>query len=256
MTDLPTSPELAATSTVTDPQAAAPDGRPTQLVRCADASLTFGSGAAAVVAVHGTTFVVSPRARIAIAGPSGSGKSSLLHLIAGLEQPTSGSITWPALSPTAAGRSHDIGVVFQGPSLIPTLTVTENVALPLVLAGASDADGAAHARECLARVSAAEFADKLPEELSGGQAQRAAVARVLAQRPRLILADEPTGQLDHDTGHRVLDALLAAADDLGAALVVTSHDPTITSRLEQRWTMHEGRLVTTTDPIAHDGDNA
>lgn len=227
------------------------DGR-APLAMCHDASLTFGAGVAAVVAVHGTSCAVPAGARIAIAGPSGSGKSSLLHLIAGLERPTTGMVRWPALSDAPVDRSREIGVVFQGPSLIPTLNVTENVVLPLVLAGSSDAEAAVRARDCLERVNAAEFADKLPEELSGGQSQRAAVARVLAQEPSLILADEPTGQLDHDNGHRVLDALLTAADHLGAALVVTSHDPTVTSRLDQHWTMHEGRLMTTTDATATD----
>jgi putative ABC transport system ATP-binding protein len=142
-------------------------------------------------------------------------------------------------------------VVFQSPSLIPTLNVTENVALPLVLAGLRAAEIQVWVERCLDQVDAAELAAKLPDELSGGQAQRVAVARVLAQQPRLILADEPTGQLDHTTGQRVLDALLAAADRVKAALVVTSHDPAVTERLRTRWSMDTGRLHTCPPGAAH-----
>lgn len=102
--------------------------------------------------------------------------------------------------------------------------------------------------DSLALVAAADLADKLPEELSGGQAQRVAIARVLALAPRLVLADEPTGQLDRTTGQHIIDVLLAAADDIGAALVVTTHDPTVARRLAEQWAMHEGRLLPAHDP--------
>ncbi|MEA5362978.1 ATP-binding cassette domain-containing protein [Amycolatopsis sp., V23-08] len=214
------------------------------LVVCDDVARTFGSGAAAVVAVHGSSCSVHSGARIAIAGPSGSGKSTLLHLMAGLERPTRGTVTWPALDPAGI---RDIGVVFQSPSLVPNLDVRENAGLPLVIAGVEDPGRAERVSEALALVGVDDLATKLPEEISGGQAQRVAVARVLAQRPRLLLADEPTGQLDRAAGQRLLDALLAATEHLGAALVVTTHDRTVIDRLETRWTMHEGRLRTTAD---------
>ncbi|MFD4528663.1 ABC transporter ATP-binding protein [Streptomyces sp. NPDC058470] len=210
------------------------------LVACDDAALTFGRGANAVVAVHGATLRVRAGDRLAVVGPSGSGKSSLLHLLAGLERPTSGTVTWPALH---AGPG-DIGLVFQGDSLIPALDVVENTALPLVLAGMPDDRARQEAIAALALVNAAELAERLPEEISGGQAQRVAAARVLAQAPRLILADEPTGRLDHTTGGHVLDALLTAADRTGAALVVTTHDPAVAARLTTRLTMRDGRLTT------------
>ncbi|MFI5961255.1 ABC transporter ATP-binding protein [Streptomyces asoensis] len=208
------------------------------LVSCRDVALTFGRGPTAVVAVHGADLNVRSDDRLAIVGPSGSGKSSLLHLLAGLERPTRGTITRPGLH-----GPHDIGLVFQADSLIPALDVTENTALPLVLAGRPQEETRRPVTEALDLVGAAGLADRLPDEISGGQAQRVAVARVLAQAPRLILADEPTGRLDHATGARVLDALLAAADQTGSALVVTTHDPAVAARLTVRRTMRDGRLL-------------
>ncbi|MFF6993026.1 ATP-binding cassette domain-containing protein [Streptomyces sp. NPDC010273] len=212
------------------------------LVLCQDAALTFGRGTTAVVAVHGADLSVRRGDRLAIVGPSGSGKSSLLHLLAGLERPTSGAVSWPGL-----GGSADIGLVFQADSLVPALDVAENTALPLVLAGRPEERTRLSVTEALGLVGAADLADRLPEEISGGQAQRVAVARVLAQEPRLILADEPTGRLDHATGTRVLDALLMAADRTDAALVVTTHDPSVAARLAVRRAMHDGRLLTPED---------
>jgi predicted ABC-type transport system involved in lysophospholipase L1 biosynthesis ATPase subunit len=206
------------------------------LVRCAGAARTYGSGATATVGLQPTDCEIAPGARIALVGPSGSGKSTLLHLMAGLDEPTRGSVSWPALAERPA-------VVFQGPSLLPPLTVLENVALPLILAGATDADARSGARVALARLGLDDLGDKLPEEISGGQSQRVAIARALAGRPRLLLADEPTGQLDHVTGAAVIDALLDAADATGAALVVATHDQAVAERLEQRAEMHSGRLA-------------
>ncbi|MEV6945863.1 ATP-binding cassette domain-containing protein [Streptomyces sp. NPDC051172] len=208
------------------------------LIDCQDAALTFGRGPNAVVAVHGAGLRIHAGDRLAIVGPSGSGKSSLLHLLAGLEQPTNGTVTWPGLT-----GLRDIGLVFQGDSLIPALDVVENTALSLVLDGVPEDRAREAALGALAMVGAADLADRLPEEISGGQAQRVAAARVLAQAPRVILADEPTGRLDHATGSRVLDALLTAADETGAALVVTTHDPVVAARLTERHAMRDGRLT-------------
>ena len=216
----------------------------TPSVVCRDLARTYGTGATAVVAVYGVSCTVPPGSRIAVTGPSGSGKSTLLHLMAGLERPTSGTITWPALDGHPHGHPGRLGVVFQGPSLLPALDVTENVALPLLLIGTDEADAATRASEALHRLGIDELADKLPEQLSGGQAQRVAVARVLASRPRLILADEPTGQLDHQAAGLVLDVLLQASAELGASLVVSTHDPIIAARLDVEWTMRDGRIDT------------
>ncbi|MFF1819685.1 ABC transporter ATP-binding protein [Kribbella sp. NPDC058245] len=221
------------------------------LVRCSEVSRTFGHGDRAVVAVHGCSCAVEAGARIAITGPSGSGKSSLLHLLAGLERPTSGSVDWPEFGVDASARSRDIAVVFQGTSLLPALDVLENTALAAVLTGTDEAEATPRASVALAAVGLSGYAGQLADTLSGGQAQRVAVARAMTLRPRLILADEPTGQLDAETGVQVLDALLTAADETGAALVVTTHDPVIAGRLDERWAMDDGRLlVTARDGVA------
>jgi putative ABC transport system ATP-binding protein len=180
--------------------------------------------------------------RIAVTGPSGSGKSTLLHLIAGLDEPTRGAVRLPGLPSRSPELPVPVGLVFQGPSLLPALDVAENVALPLLLAGHDEQAAARRAREALERLAIGELAGKLPDELSGGQAQRVAIARVLAARPRLILADEPTGQLDHESGDRVLTVLLETAEELRAALLVATHDAAVADRLPTQWRMRDGEL--------------
>jgi ABC-type lipoprotein export system ATPase subunit len=219
------------------------------LVRCTGAGRTYGSGATATVAVAECDCVVGAGDRIALMGASGSGKSTLLHLMAGLDRPTSGQVEWPALGDERSLRPGPIGVVFQGPSLLPPLTIEENVALPLVLGGQPDEVARERARAALDRLGLAGLARQLPEEVSGGQSQRVAVARALAGSALLILADEPTGQLDRASGDAVIDVLVEAAASTGAALVVATHDPAVADRLPGRWRMAGGRL-TTTEPVA------
>jgi putative ABC transport system ATP-binding protein len=221
-----------------------------EVIRCEQVGHTYGTGQLAVVAVHGVSCVAEAGARIALTGPSGSGKSTLLHMMAGLERVSTGRLTWPALGGPPGGRPGAVGVIFQGPSLIPSLDVVENVALPLVLAGVSDYDAKVRAREALSQLDLGWMAGKLPDELSGGQSQRVAVARVIATTPALILADEPTGQLDHESGLRVIDVLIRAADHLNAALVISTHDVSIATRLAVRWSMHDGRLTTSGESLA------
>ena len=217
-------------------------------VQCTDISRTFGAGPTAVQAVREVSCRVPQSARIALTGPSGSGKSTLLHLIAGLDTPTAGSVHWPALEGPRPGPAG-IGMVFQGPSLLPSLDVTENVALPLLFAGQPHQVAVHHARAALDLVEIGDLAGKLPDELSGGQAQRVAIARALATRPAVILADEPTGQLDHPTADRVITILLDAAVSIGAAVIIATHDPAIAGRLPDQWVMRDGQLHTepTTD---------
>ena len=214
------------------------------LVVCAGAGRTYGAGSGTVIALRPTTCVVGPGARVALVGPSGSGKTTLLHLMAGLDQPTVGTVAWPAIGPRPALRPGPVAVIFQGPSLLPALTIMENVALPLVFAGGRQGDARRAATSALALMDLDHLADALPEEISGGQSQRVAVARALAGEPRLILADEPTGQLDAAAGREVVQILLAAAGHAGAALVVSTHNTAVASRLDERWQMHDGRLLT------------
>lgn len=200
-------------------------------------------GPTTITALVDATCEVAPGAQIVLMGPSGSGKSTLLHIMAGIDRPTSGEITWPALGGINSLRPGPVGVVFQAPSLLPPLTVIENVALPLLLQGIDERAATTAAREALSILELDSLSNKLPEELSGGQSQRVAIARVLAGGPSLILADEPTGQLDHDTGAHVIDVLLAASDASGAALVINTHDPAIAERFAIRWIMRDGHLT-------------
>ncbi len=210
------------------------------VVECDHAARTFGRGATAVVAVHGASCAVHRSDRIAIVGPSGSGKSTLLHLLAGVDRPTTGSVHWPAIH--GALRPGPVAIVFQAPFLLPALDVVENTALPLVLAGQAPRAACVTALEMLARLGIESLAEKVPDDLSGGQAQRVAVARALVTDPVLLLADEPTGQLDRATASTVVDALLRAADERKAALVVATHDRVVADRLQSRWLMNDGRL--------------
>jgi putative ABC transport system ATP-binding protein len=219
-----------------------------ELARCTDLTRTYGSGAGEVRALRGVSCTLRPGVQVALTGPSGSGKSTLLHLLAGLDTPTSGTIAWPGLDGSPEGRPGLIGMVFQGPSLLPPLDVTENIALPLLLAGFTETQARERALAALHDVGLDELAARLPEELSGGQAQRVAVARALAIRPRVILADEPTGQLDSAHAAQVVGLLLDAATMLGAALVLSTHDLTIAERLPERWRMADGLMVAEGDP--------
>jgi ABC-type lipoprotein export system ATPase subunit len=213
------------------------------LVHCVDVARTYGRGRSAVVALHRVSCTVEAGEQIALVGPSGSGKSTLLHLMAGIDDPTAGEITWPAIGDRKSLRPGPVGMVFQGTSLIPSLDVLENVAFPLLLAGADPAPAADEANAALARLGLEDLAPRLPEEISGGQAQRVAIARVLVGTPRLILADEPTGQLDRDAAALVFEQLITAAETTGAALVVSTHDATVAERLHRRWSMLDGGLA-------------
>jgi putative ABC transport system ATP-binding protein len=215
----------------------------TPLVVCAGAARTYGTGPAAVVAVHGATCAVRPGELVALTGRSGSGKTTLLYLLAGIDRPTAGSVSWPGLGdPEPPLSPRQVGVVFQGARLLPSLDVAENVRLPLQLAGVPERDAGAAARRALDALGLGALAPRLPGELSGGQAQRVAVARAMVTEPALLLADEPTGQLDHDAAASVVATMLDAVRRSGAALVVSTHDPAIAGLLPQRWTMTDGRL--------------
>ncbi len=185
---------------------------------------------------------------LAVAGPSGSGKSTLLGLIAGLDQPTAGDIAVAGVEITRLGedalarfRRDTIGYVFQSFHLIPTLTALENVAVPLELAG--DADALGRARALLVEVGLADRIHHYPVQLSGGEQQRVAVARAVARRPRLLLADEPTGNLDSATGKQIIELLVALNRQLGSTLVLVTHDPALAAYADRIVTLRDGRVV-------------
>jgi ABC-type lipoprotein export system ATPase subunit len=212
------------------------------LLRGTGVSRRFGRAPAGVAAVEGASFEIDADSRIALVGPSGSGKSTLLHLMAGFLDPSAGNLCWPALDEAGDRRGGAIAVVFQAPSLVPWLDAVENVMVPLLLQGLDQTAARRDAEAALAALSLAEIGDKLPEELSGGEAQRVAVARAMAQEARLIIADEPTGQLDQATARQVMSALLHAADRNRAALVVATHDTAVAAALPVVWRMDRGCL--------------
>ena len=214
------------------------------LVRGKGLRREFGTGQNSVVAVAAATFEIREGDCIALVGPSGSGKTSLLHLIAGLDQPSAGVIEWPALGSAEDLRPGPVSIAFQGPSLLPPLTVSENLALPALLAGGAEADATAAAQVLIGEVGLSEVASKLPEEISGGQAQRAGVARALMGRPRLILADEPTGQLDRGSAAALINLIFRHVDAAGAALVIATHDASVAERMPLRWTITDRQLQT------------
>jgi ABC-type lipoprotein export system ATPase subunit len=217
---------------------------PDSLAIASAVSKTYGSGAASVRAVVEATCELRVGDRIALVGPSGSGKSTLLAMLGGLESPTSGRVAWPMLAPGERMTSRYVAFVFQQPNLLAPLTAAENVAVPLLLAGIDPTQATGAAAAALARLQLLPLAERLPEDMSGGQAQRVGIARAIATEPYIILADEPTGQLDSAAAKNVVDQLLEAAQSSNAALVVATHDERVAAELGSRWTMHHGRLET------------
>ncbi|MEX1236090.1 MAG: ABC transporter ATP-binding protein [Roseovarius sp.] len=218
------------------------------IVSLADVGLTLRSGTGDVEILHEIALDVAEGETLALVGPSGSGKSSLLMLMGGLERATSGCVC--ALGQDLGTLSEDalarlrrghMGVVFQSFHLIPTLTALENVAVPLELAGAADAGTRAEAQ--LKAVGLAHRAGHYPSQMSGGEQQRTALARATAPRPRLILADEPTGNLDSASGDAIMDLLfdLRAAD--GATLIMVTHDRDLAARCDRTVSLQDGRIA-------------
>jgi lipoprotein-releasing system ATP-binding protein len=216
------------------------------LASCRDVDVVYGEGAAAVPALLGASVDILPGDRVALLGRSGSGKTTLLHVLGGLVEPTAGSVDWhgrplSTLDRAARGavRAHGIAYVFQGANLLPYFTAFENVSFAAHLRP-RDGDPRLEADMLLQLVGLAAKADHLPSELSGGEAQRVAVARALAQGPELLLCDEPTGHLDSDTAERVLDLLDALRNELHFALVIATHDPAVAARLDRELEIEDG----------------
>lgn len=219
------------------------------IVRADNVERVYGSGDNKVYALRGITFDVASGQYVALKGRSGSGKTTLINCIGGLDKPTSGAVSLfgqPISGYTEQQmtelRRHKIGFVFQSFSLVPTFTAFENVELSLRLAGASAKERNRRAQECLDLVGVGKWAKHMPFELSGGQQQRVAIARSLANSPKLILADEPTGELDSHTARQVLGLLRDLAHQQGVTILMATHDPLSIEYADQVFELKDGRL--------------
>lgn len=234
--------------TPSDPNLAAPPA-----ISMREVELTLGEGAARVHILRGVTLDIAQGEAIGLVGPSGSGKSTLLMTAAGLERPDKGSVSIAGEEITrlsedalAAFRGRRIGIVFQAFHLIPTMTARENVAIPLELAGERDAFERAEAE--LTAVGLGKRLNHYPGQLSGGEQQRVALARALAPRPAILVADEPTGNLDEATGASIIDLLFTLKRERGTTLLLVTHDMGLAARCDRMVRLREGRIA-----LAHAG---
>jgi putative ABC transport system ATP-binding protein len=232
----------------TAPQDAPDQGTATPAIALRDVELSLGEGAARVHILRGVSLDIAPGEAIGLVGPSGSGKSTLLMTAAGLERPDKGSvkiageeITALSEDALAAFRGRRIGIVFQAFHLIPTMTALENVAVPLELAGARDAFARAEAE--LKAVGLGARLDHYPGQLSGGEQQRVALARALAPQPTILVADEPTGNLDETTGTSIIDLLFTLKRERGTTLLLVTHDMGLAARCDRMVRLKDGRIV-------------
>ena len=218
------------------------------MIEFVDVSRTVPSGAGQLTILQSTSFRIERGRSVAITGPSGSGKSTMLGLMAGLDNPSTGRIILDGTDITVIGeerlarlRGEKVGIVFQFFHLIPSLTALENVMVPIEITGARDA--AVRARALLEDVGLADRGHHLPSQLSGGEQQRVAIARALANDPPILLADEPTGNLDSVTGRQVIDRLVAVNRDRGRTLVLVTHDVELASYADETIALRDGRVI-------------
>ncbi|MGB2660481.1 MAG: ABC transporter ATP-binding protein [Pseudolabrys sp.] len=223
------------------------NSQPGPVIALSGVNLSLGHGAARVHILKDIDLHIGSGETIGLVGPSGSGKSTLLMVMAGLERADKGSVTiagedLSALDEDALARfrGRHIGIVFQSFHLIPTMTAMENVAIPLELSGIADAH--ARARDELAAVGLSERLNHYPAELSGGEQQRVALARALVPNPKILVADEPTGNLDEDTGKQVIDLLFAGHEKRGTTLVLVTHDSALAARCARVVRLRSGRI--------------
>ena len=209
-----------------------------------------GGGGQQLAALKDVSLTIARGEVVAIMGPSGSGKSTLLYILAGLDQPDSGSVKlagsdWREHSGAARAqfRRRNCGFIAQGMALLPQATAAENIEVPLLLEGINGAERRGRVARALERVGLLHLAGSLTDELSGGEQQRVAIARVLVLEPAVVLADEPTGSLDSVTAQTVVRLLVAAAPERGAAVVLVTHDPAIAKHADRVVTMHSGVLA-------------
>ena len=221
------------------------------LVSAVQLSKTYRAGDVDVPAVRDVSFTIAPGAFVAIVGPSGSGKSTLLNMIGCLDHPTGGKLSVLGTDvatldrrASAEFRGANLGFVFQDFNLIPVLSAYENIEYPLLMVQDWPADKRrARVAELLEAVGMRDQADKRPDQLSGGQKQRVAVARALVANSKLVLADEPTANLDHDTAYRIIDLMKKMRSELGTTFIFSTHDPKIVGEAEVKFALEDGRLV-------------
>lgn len=221
------------------------------LIQAINITKSYRMGDQDVAALRGISFEIGEGAFAAFVGPSGSGKSTLLNLLGCLDHPSSGTLRVhgtdiSTLSRTAAAtfRGEHLGFVFQDFNLVPVLSAYENIEYPLLMVrGWSEAKRRERVNTMIAAVGMTEQAHKRPEQLSGGQKQRVAVARALVGEPKLVLADEPTANLDHDTAYKVLNLMKTMRDNFGTSFIFSTHDPKIMHEAEQTFTLEDGRLT-------------
>jgi putative ABC transport system ATP-binding protein len=224
---------------------------PTAALRARDVSRTFGTGAGEVRALVDVSLHVAPGELLVVRGPSGSGKTTLLNVLGGLDRPTSGTVHLAGGRELTAMRDDElltlrrdeIGYVFQSFGLVPVLSAAENVEVPLRLRRTPVAERSARVARALALVGLEGHADQRPYELSGGQQQRVGIARALVAEPQVLLADEPTGQLDSGTAAVVMDLVRELVHERRVAAVVTTHDPELIARADRVVTLRDGRAV-------------
>jgi len=229
------------------------------LVRAEKLEKTYRSGEVDVLAVRGVDFAIDAKSFVAFVGPSGSGKSTLLNMIGCLDHPTGGKLTVidtdvGTLDRRAAAefRGRHVGFVFQDFNLIPVLTVYENVEYPLIMVqNWPEQKRRTQILRLLDAVGMSAQANKRPDQISGGQKQRVAVARALATDARLVLADEPTANLDHDTAYRVIELMKKMRDELGTTFVFSTHDPKIMGEAEVTFTLEDGKINPSPKAAAH-----
>jgi len=219
------------------------------VLQCENLSKTFDSGPARVEVLKNINLNVEQKSRVAIVGASGSGKSTLMHLLGGLDVPNSGKVTvcgedMSALSDASRGRlrNQSLGFIYQFHHLLPEFTALENVAMPLLLRDGSITDAETQAKEILSKVGLAKRVLHKPTELSGGERQRVAIARALVTHPKVILADEPTGNLDSKNAMQVQDEMLELNKELGTAVVIVTHDSRIADSMDEIYSLEDGML--------------
>jgi lipoprotein-releasing system ATP-binding protein len=219
------------------------------VIQCSQLTKRFSDGGLETEVLNDINLTINKGDKLAIVGSSGSGKSTLLHLLGGLDEPSNGKveihgqdINTLSVNDLSKLRNQSLGFVYQFHHLLPEFTAVENVAIPLVIGGTSPKDAQQQAEELLIKVGLGHRLSHKPSELSGGERQRAALARALITKPDCLLADEPTGNLDHRTAQAIFDLILELNESLGTALVIVTHDTELASRMDKTFTLLDGKL--------------